>query len=264
MKPMSAVSRALVSAASGLMVANGAVADAADDYNVFKSTIGAGAVEVTWDGFVGQGPSPDFDPFVRYTAEQIGPSLPVVLDGGSSYAVSAVNFGFPGEFGAFSSSNTFAPIGRSSFTLTFAGGLGVTAFGVMFSDVEKVNTTYVRGFDASGNELTTGFAPLGPNTQTGTSGSNSGFSFASIVSPTPIHKVEINLGNCWVTGAYGFQSAGNTGCPRVIFGGAYVYDGVVMDNMVFSTPVPEPAALSLAALGLGVVGAATRRRRVLA
>ncbi|MFZ5527123.1 MAG: PEP-CTERM sorting domain-containing protein [Pseudomonadota bacterium] len=37
-------------------------------------------------------------------------------------------------------------------------------------------------------------------------------------------------------------------------------DGVVMDNLTFTTPVPEPQAYALMLAGLGVVAFAARRR----
>ncbi|MBA4062368.1 MAG: PEP-CTERM sorting domain-containing protein [Isosphaera sp.] len=152
-------------------------------------------------------------------------------------------------FDPFSPSRVFTPVGSTITDATFfipgTGGAvpaTVSAFGVIFLDVDSVNVTSLQFFDQGGASLGTFFAPA-------TGGSNT-FSFLGVRfdAGERVARVRITSGN-------------------VILGPTNTaLDQVAMDDFIFSEPqaaaVPEPASLAL--LGVGAAGlAAYRRRRVI-
>jgi hypothetical protein len=145
----------------------------------------------------------------------------------------AANFGninatYTATFAPFSPQRLFTSLNSNVIDVSFFLPGTVTAatvkgFGVMFSDVDLFGGTTIQLFDSSNNSLGTFNAPAQAGSQ--------GFSFVGVSFPTS------RIGRARITSGNAALAAG------VNDGGAA--DLVVLDDFIYSEPVPEPSALLL-------------------
>lgn len=153
-----------------------------------------------------------------------------------------INPTYADEFKFFSPQRLFAAIDSTIVDVHFfiAGTstpARVKGFGSIFSDVDLNDSTYMEYYDAQDNLLLTVQVPAHQGQQT--------FSFAGAkFDQRVISRVRIVSGN---------TALGPNDDP------ANGVDVVVMDDFIYSEPVPEPAALT--ALVMGLTGIAIRRRK---
>ncbi|QDU56683.1 PEP-CTERM sorting domain-containing protein [Aeoliella mucimassa] len=198
-----------------------------------------GRREINWDGapdsvsdpnlFPGDFFNADFSPRARGiefvpTGETTGFQLSATEASGES-----IEFGFDAGFTTFSPERLFTPIGDTTFDVLFFDPADPstpalsTGLGVVFTDVEDVDSTSMTFYDAYDNVLLT---------RSVLPGSNAGLSFLGASFDEAI-------------------------VARVsIIGGLEAFDSVVMDDFIFGEPVPvsvpEPASVALLSLvGLG-------------
>ena len=158
-----------------------------------------------------------------------------------------INPTYTATFGQFTAQRLFTAIGSNVTDVNFfipgtATTATVTGFGSIFTDVDTAGTTTIQYFDQSNASLGTFIVPVATGSQ--------GLSFlgVSFSGGTKVSRVQITSGNA-VLG------------PPVNDGGAT--DLVVMDDFIYSEPVPEPSTLGLCAAGLaGLLSARKRNRRV--
>lgn len=115
----------------------------------------------------------------------------------------------------------------------------VTGFGAVFSGVDAFDSTSIEFFDLDGNSLTTVFAPQAPA---------GGLSFVGVTfdGPETIGSIQI------------FSGTDSLGSGAVEGAGV---DLVVIDDIIFSSPVAVPEPSTFALLGLGMLGLLYRHRR---
>jgi hypothetical protein len=160
------------------------------------------------------------------------------------------NATYGADFGVFSPNRDFTPTG-SNITNGFffipgtngGNAAQVSGFGAVFTDVDSATSTKIDYFDINGNLLTEQFVPAGTV-------ANQSLSFLGVIfnAGEEIFQVTITTG----TNAL----AGGTNDGNGI-------DLVVMDDFLFSEPVPEPASLALlgaALAGMGLFGWRRGRR----
>jgi len=138
-------------------------------------------------------------------------------------------------FEPFSAQRVFTPVGSTITDATFfipgSGGTvpaTVSAFGVIFSDVNSEDVTSLQLFDEDGDSLGSFFAPGISGTQT--------FSFLGLQANAGerIGRVRITSGNVALNAT------------------SDALDQVVMDDFIFAEPakIPEPATVLLMAVAL--------------
>ena len=159
--------------------------------------------------------------------------LPPAPDNNPTYATT---------FSTFSPQRIFTPLGSNVTDATFSipgsptTAAGVSAFGVVFSDVDDDSATTIDFFGVGG-------VPL--------------FSKAAMPGTLSFLGVQFNAGELITkaTITTGNTALGPDDAPGV--------DVVVMDDFLYAEPqaVPEPSTLSLLAVGAFVAGVARRRRR---
>lgn len=258
-----------VGAEAGFTVFEATGADAAaitPTRDAFRTAVGGGTVagangsfggvrrEINWDGVPDGFADPNALPANFFNANS--PRGVVFSTPGTGFLVSAnaggatpVLFGFSSDFQAFSAQRLFTAVGSNitdvSFFLAGTGTAATTsAFGLVFTDVEVADRTKVEFFDASDTLIFSRFA---------LAGGNQGLTFLGGVANAgeAIARVRITSGLNTIT------SNGVLGNPDD--------DVVVMDDFLFAEPavaagVPEP--VSLAVLGVGLLGLGVVRRRV--
>jgi hypothetical protein len=187
--------------------------------------IATGRREINWDGggnnpATSPGPTP-FEVFLTSRGAQI--TTPGTGFVQATPAGLAETFNYPSLttiFQAFSLLRLFAPSGSNitAVELFVPGGGNIaaasSAFGVVFSDVDQVDKTRIRFFDAYGNLLFSSFVAASPGTAT--------FSFLGVQFPDArIGSVRITTGNLVLDVARRKKG-----------------DVVVMDDFIYGEPQP--------------------------
>src|SRR5262245_25483477 len=213
--------------------------------NVIGS-FGSGRREINWDGVPDALSAPNNLPANFFNVNS--PRGAVFATPGTGFQVSA-NAGIPGTgiefenlaagnsalFATFSPQRLFTALGSTITDVTFfipgTTSPAVTrAFGAVFTDVDLASTTSLQFFDPLGNSLGTFFVPAATGNET--------LSFLGVQFTTEL-----------------------VGRVRITSGSAA--DSVVMDDFIYSEPVPapEPATLLLMGTGLGLIAKRVRSRR---
>jgi hypothetical protein len=190
----------------------------------------AGRREISWDG---AGANPfnnrnDFPASFFNTNAKSGAVFETFGTGfrNDSLAFAEVNPTYKEQFGAFSPTKIFSPVGVNVMDVLFqvAGQptpAQVTGFGAVFSDVDVAGRTTIEFFDASGASLATIAAPVRSDA--------AGFSFVGARFPEAIvARVRLTLG----TGALGAT------INDISAGGSV--DLVVADNFIYGEPKRIP------------------------
>ena len=158
-------------------------------------------------------------------------------------AIQPINATYIATFQQFTAQRLFTAIGSNITDVTFflAGtstAATVSAFGAIFSDVDILGSTTMQYFDQASTSMGTFTAPTG----------SLAFVGVSFNAGERIGRVRITGGNAPL--AAGTNDGGAT-------------DLVVMDDFIYSEPVPEPSTLGRCAAGLaGLLSARKRNRRV--
>jgi hypothetical protein len=165
--------------------------------------------------------------------------------GGQPVNFGNINAAYTSTFQPFSPQRLFTPLGSNVTDVNFflpgsATPATVTGFGAMFSDVDMVSTTSIQYFNAADASLGTFFVPAGA-----ASSQTLSFLGVSFNAGEQIGRVRITTGNA----APGVNDGGGT-------------DIVVMDDFIYSEPVPEPAAAGLLVAFGAMALRSDRRRRV--
>lgn len=214
-----------------------ATGDIADTVTAFRNLLGVpngptpgeqagGRREINWDGAGANA----FDNSNTFPADFFNTNVKVgavfTTDGtgfrNDSTLFTEINPTYAAQFNFFSPNKIFAPVGSNVFDVQFqVAGQPTPAvssgFGVVFSDVDVVNTTTVELFAQDGSSLGVIAAPARSDA--------AGFSFVGVSFNQPvIARVRITLG----TGALGAD------VNDISAGG--VKDVVVVDNLIYGEP----------------------------
>jgi hypothetical protein len=203
----------------------------------------AGRREIAWDGAAADPfnnkndfPASFFNSVVKSGAVFATPGTGFRND---SLRFAEVNATYQTQFGAFSPTKVFAPIGSNVMDVLFqvAGEVApahVTGFGAVFSDVDVAGRTTIEFFDASGASIATIAAPARSDA--------AGLSFVgAMFADAVVARARITLG----TGALGPDvfdlSTGGTGYLVADYDGDDhetddTIDLVVVDNFLFGEP----------------------------
>jgi len=188
----------------------------------------AGRREVNWDGVSGANLNTNTFPgdFFHVTTKLgLLMSTPGTGLRVSDNDFADVNAAFGDAFNPFSATKTFIAVGSPITDVTFQVAAGtvpaqVSAFGVVFADVDVAGATKLEIFDKAGKKLGTFAAPVRTDA---TGHSFVGVKFASAI----IARVRITSG----TGALGVQARDvSSGGPA---------DLVVMDDFIYAEPQPQ-------------------------
>lgn len=229
----------------------------------FRAAVGGGTVagangsfgglrrEINWDGVPGVSADPNLLPadFFNVTS----PRGAVFSTPGTGFLVSAnagssspVLFGFPLDFQTFSAQRLFTPVNSSVMDVHFflpgtTTAATISAFGLIFVDVETLNSTLLEFFDESSALL---------YSRNGLVAGNQGLTFLGAIANAGerISRVRITSGLNTIT------ANGTLGNPND--------DVVVMDDFIYAEPatktVPEPPTIIL--LGCGFLAVCRRGR----
>jgi hypothetical protein len=210
-------------------------------------SFGSGRREINWDGVPDAFAAPNNLPPNFFNVNS--PRGVVFSTPGTGFEVSAkagvapiqfdnIDPNYSLFFEPFSVQRLFTALGSTITDVNlFVAGSSKAAvsrgFGVVFSDVDLGISTSLQFFDHDGVSLGTFFAPNIAGNET--------FSFLGVdFGSAVVGRVRITSGN------------------QILALGNISTDLVVMDDFIFGEPIPEPATLALAALGLIAVGLARR------
>jgi len=161
----------------------------------------SGRREINWDGV--SGALLNVDTFPGDFFNRVVARGQIFTTEGSGFRVSDNNLGdlnpsYPTQFGAFSPTKIFIPVGSRTLTVHFvvAGSLTpavVNGFGVVFSDVDVERSARLIFYDAAGHELRRIDAPIRSD--------SAGFSFIGVTFASPIvARVRILAGRSAING----------------------------------------------------------------
>jgi hypothetical protein len=190
----------------------------------------AGRREITWDG-AGANPFNNKNDFPAAFFNTNVKSGAVFTTPGTGFRNDSTRFAelnaeYANEFGAFSPTKIFSPIGSNVMDVLFqvAGQptpAQVIGFGAVFSDVDVANATSLELFDADGFPLGRVFAPVRSDA--------AGLSFLAVkLDRAVIARVRITLGTGSLSGTANDVSGGGT------------TDVVVADNFIYGEPKRIP------------------------
>jgi hypothetical protein len=186
-----------------------------------------GRREINWDGVPPALTNVDNFPADFFNANSKRGAVFVTSGTGlriDSTAFASVKAELADQFKAFSPKKLFEAVGSTRLEVDFkvvgdaATGL-VSGFGVVFSDVDRVNSTTVTFFDASGAQLAQLAAPAH-------SGAHEFAFVGAVFESALVAKVQIKSGDAAVTDNSADVSAGGA------------TDLVVMDDFVYGEPQP--------------------------
>jgi hypothetical protein len=181
-----------------------------------------GRREIRWDAA-----PPELTNNDAFPAEAFRPNGLIYDNLGTGLRVSDNDFvdidpTYAAQFNSFSAPKTFAPIGNENSEVTFVvpGSdirAGVTGFGVVFSDVDRVGAASIKLFTADGKSLGQYHAPVRSDAN--------GHSFVGVVFEDPIvARVVISSGQApLAAGVHDLSDGGNR-------------DLVVFDDLLFGEP----------------------------
>jgi hypothetical protein len=206
-----------------------------------------GRREINWDGGGSAAPATVFaNPMTTFSGRgnvNTTPGTGLEQSGQPSPEFGEINPTYPDIFIPFSSPRLFAALGSNivDAQVTQPGttdGPAVTrGFGVVFTDVDLLDTSSLEFFDILGNSLGIFFVPPASN----------GLSFLGVIfDSSSIARVRITAGNA----ALGPNDGSGV-------------DVAALDDFIYAEPtaIPEPATLTLLGMGLTAIGVAHRRRR---
>jgi len=228
--------------------------------DAFRTAVGGGTVagangsfggvrrEINWDGVPDA--SADPNPLAANFFNTTSPRGVVLSTPGSGFLVSAnagqatpTVFGFPNDLTAFSPQRLFTAVNSNITDVNFfLPGSGipatVSAFGVVFTDVQTDGDTKIEFFDSSNTLIHFAGAATGPK---------KGLTFVGAVANAGERISRVRI----LSGSSAILSNGVQASPTA--------DLVAMDDFIYAEPVPEPAAAATAALV--AAGCLFRRRR---
>ncbi|MFL5614408.1 MAG: hypothetical protein ACJ796_12180 [Gemmatimonadaceae bacterium] len=190
----------------------------------------AGRREITWDG-AGANPFDNRNDFPSTFFNTNVKSGAVFTTPGTGFRNDSLKFAeinaeYGNEFGAFSPTKIFSPVGSNVMDVLFqvAGQptpARVSGFGAVFSDVDVAGATTLEFFDATGNSLGKVAAPVRSDA--------AGSSFAGAkFTESIVARVRITLGTAALGANVNDVTAGGTA------------DLVVVDNFIYGEPKRIP------------------------
>ena len=222
--------------------------------------------EINWDGVPATASAPNTLPAnffnttsprgVVFSTTGTGFEVSGATGDGGAGQPAAANFGninatYSSTFGVFSAQRLFTALGSITTDVNFflpgtATAATVAGFGAIFTDVDTVGSTTIQYFNQLDVALAAPFiVPVGTVASQSLSFLGVSFNAGELVS-----RVRITSGNTALGAAVNDNPGGGV-------------DLVVMDDFIYSEPVPEPSTLMLCTAGLaGLLSARKRNRRV--